>query len=496
MTYRKCLTTALAALLIAIALTSTPQAASQGNIIATLDPVQGLIQRMPYNAVNPSAWETVTRADVVQEGDWIRTDALGLAYLTFFNGIDTEILPNTLVRVARYAEVDADSQEIVVEVSVGAMHHQIVTALDAQSRYEVHTPSAVITVRGTDFWNRNTWQSDTTVPVIEGLLEVAGVDPNGRLSAPTFVNQLQYVTLAPNGQIGPIAPFTGPTDPIIPAYPPQAPLAPATCGNLICDAGENVTNCALDCGSFPNCGNGICDEGAGEGPATCALDCVPDLRINVEPSGAVAVAPQTSTTDSSTGPQASGIPCTILASRGDVEVRVGPGTNRGVRTYLVTNQAIDVVGKYTDNQSILWFKIQPPGYIPAEADRYWVRASDVTPSGDCQQVPDSSASQLVPVQPPPPQNTPAPDATSTPDSPTLPQPISISFYADRYDISYGECAIIYWDVRGIREVYYEGQGVTGQGSHKECPYSTTTYTLTILTVDGHTLYRTVTITVM
>ena len=89
----------------------------------------------------------MTRAGVVQEGDWIRTDALGLAYLTFFNGIDTEILSNTLVRVARYAEVAPDSQDVVIEVSVGAMHHQIVDALDAQSRYEVHTPSAVIPIK-------------------------------------------------------------------------------------------------------------------------------------------------------------------------------------------------------------------------------------------------------------------------------------------------------------------------------------------------------------
>jgi hypothetical protein len=492
MTIRKFMTLSLifAAALVAIALSSTPRAASQGSAIATLDPVQGLVQRLPVDATNPNAWETVTRAGVVMEGDWIRTGPLGMAYLTFFNGVETEILPDTVVRVARYAEIDPDSQDIIIEVSVGAMHHQIEQALDAQANYEVHTPSAVITVRGTDFWNTGTWQNDTTVPVVAGLLEVAGVDPNGQLSAPVFVNQLQYVTLAPNGQIGPVTNLTGPDDPIIPQHPPEAPLAPETCGNLICDAGEDANNCALDCGSFPNCGNGICEVGAGEGPSTCAVDCVPDQRLGVEPSGTGA--PQAAPADTDTGPAPPAEPCTVRTTSASVEIRVGPGTNRGVRDYLPRNQSIDVVGQYTDNSGILWFKIQPPNYNPAEADRYWVRASNVNQSGDCENVPDASASQLVP-QKPPPQNTPLPNATSAPgsDFPTM----SIAFYADRYNINIGECANIFWDVRGIREVYYQGSAVTGQGSRLECPSTTRTYTLTIITVDGRTLYRTVTITV-
>ena len=38
---------------------------------------------------------------------------------------------------------------------------------------------------------------------------------------------------------------------------------------------------------------------------------------------------------------------------------------------------------------------------------------------------------------------------------------SILFMADRYVINYGQCVTIYWSVQGIKEVRYEGQGVTG-----------------------------------
>jgi hypothetical protein len=511
MKIRKCimLSLALAAALAGIVLAGTREVSSQDNRVATLDPQQGLVQVLPVGATAPNAWETVSRARVVEEGDWIRTDAAGLAFLTFFNGIETEILPDTVTRVARYVESEQDTAEIVIEVSVGAMRHELDQAVHSQVRYQVHTPSAAITVRGTTFWNSTTWQSDTTIPVLVGLVEASGVDANGVLGPPVFVGQLQYATIAPNGQVGPLATFSGEQDPIVPQPPPEAPLAPETCGNLICDAGEDLTNCALDCGTFPDCGNGICDPAVGESPVTCALDCVPDLRIEVEPGGSTA--PQTGPADTSTGPstgpdtgpstgpdtgpstgpdtgaqQPSGVPCTVLANRADVGVYVGPGFNRTVRNYLTTSQSVPVVGQYTDSQGNLWYKIQPPGYNPNEADRYWVQASSVTASGDCALVPDASPSQLVPAAPPQP---PAPE-----DTPSVPSEF-IAFYADRYTIQFGECANLYWDVRGIREVYYEGAGVTGQGSRLECPAVTHTYTLRIVTLGGQSVIRKVTIVV-
>jgi WD40 repeat protein len=81
-----------------------------------------------------------------------------------------------------------------------------------------------------------------------------------------------------------------------------------------------------------------------------------------------------------------------------------------------------------------------------------------------------------------------------PTAPTLPAE-SIYFYADRYSITPGECVTVRWDLEGIREVYFEGTGVTGHDSRVVCPGGTTTYTLRIVRLDGSEIFQQVTIVV-
>jgi len=46
----------------------------------------------------------------------------------------------------------------------------------------------------------------------------------------------------------------------------------ATCGNGVCEPGENCSNCSIDCGPCgPTCGNGVCESG--ENPSNCCRDC-------------------------------------------------------------------------------------------------------------------------------------------------------------------------------------------------------------------------------
>jgi hypothetical protein len=79
-------------------------------------------------------------------------------------------------------------------------------------------------------------------------------------------------------------------------------------------------------------------------------------------------------------------------------------------------------------------------------------------------------------------------------APALPAE-TISFYANRYAINPGECVTLTWSVEGIKEVYYQGAGVTGQESRVECPVATTTYTLRIVRVDDSVVTQQITITV-
>jgi hypothetical protein len=473
---------ALTLLVLIVPATMAPAIGQSDKDVAILDPLQGLVQHHAADAP-PDTWETLTRPTFVAEGDSIRTDHLGMAELVFFEGNLVEILPNTQVKIAKFDMADDDSPVITIEQSVGDMRTQIDNVLDADSRYEVDTPSAVITVRGTNFWSLSNFLSESNVHVLDGITEIAGVSPEGLLSQPVFGGINQSVFVPSIGQPG--TPTT--LDPLtLPKYPPSAPLAPATCGNLTCEPGEEQL-CALDCQTFPACGNGVCEQNLLESPVTCARDCVPAMRRATDPTAGVV-------------PTATSIPqpCVVRTIRADVPVRVGPGFNRGARDFLRSNTDIPVIGKFTDPEGNLWWKIQPPGFIPAEADRYWVLSDDVDEFGDCAAVPDSAASQIVAPQPPRPTAGPTP--TRVPGAtagPTLP-PVSIEFYADTYVVYIylsPKCANIYWDVEGIKEVYFEGDGVTGHDSAQVCPRMDTTYELMVVLVDGSVTYRYVTITV-
>jgi hypothetical protein len=445
-------------LLVLLALSATPPVSGQqsNDTGAVLTPKQGLVQ-MRADDVPVYEWQTITDPTLVRETDWVQTDQAGLAEITFFDGNLVEILPNTQIQVAEYRFADENSPIVTIRESVGDVRHKIDRVLDAESKYEVDTPSAVLTVRGTNFFSSVTWQGDSIINLETGTLAVSGVQPDGTVGLPFTLTENQSLPISADGQIG----TPGPYNP--PAYPPPAPLAPATCGNAICDPGETDT-CVLDCLTSATCGDGICEPDALEGPVTCRVDCIP-----VPQSGSPAAA------------------CETWTPHTDAVVRVGPGLDRGTRFYLPANTMIPTTGKYVAADASQWWQIQPPGFDPAEADRYWVMAADVQPFGDCAQVPEVPAPVVIPVQPV--QPVPAPTAVPT----TV--PVSISFYADRYTINprKQECATIYWSVSGIKEVYYQGRGVTGQGSSVECPVETTTYTLTVVLADGSRTSQSLTI---
>ena len=50
-----------------------------------------------------------------------------------------------------------------------------------------------------------------------------------------------------------------------------APLHAATCGNGVCEPGEDPTQCNADCGEHAGCGDGVCQSG--ENAISCAADC-------------------------------------------------------------------------------------------------------------------------------------------------------------------------------------------------------------------------------
>jgi serine/threonine protein kinase len=74
-------------------------------------------------------------------------------------------------------------------------------------------------------------------------------------------------------------------------------------------------------------------------------------------------------------------------------------------------------------------------------------------------------------------------------------PDSILFQPDRFTLKPGECVILTWNVKDVREVYLNGAPVTGQGNRNDCPTATTIYTLHVVRKDGSSVDEQITITV-
>lgn len=219
--------------------------AAQAGSVATLDPVQGMVQH--HAADEPEdAWQTALTAVPVQERDGIRTDQHGLAYLTFFEGVEIEILPSSVVTVSKLDILQVRTGgpfDISLQVLAGDTLSRVEKVSDPASRYEIVTPGASMTVRGTEFWTSVSPAGDTTVRVVQGIVEVSGITPDGQVTRAVSVTAGSQVTISSAGEIGSTQPVAQ-----TPRRPPQTSLAPATCGNGQCEAAEqSAAACPLDC---------------------------------------------------------------------------------------------------------------------------------------------------------------------------------------------------------------------------------------------------------
>ncbi|MBI5033790.1 MAG: fibronectin type III domain-containing protein [Chloroflexi bacterium] len=96
---------------------------------------------------------------------------------------------------------------------------------------------------------------------------------------------------------------------------------------------------------------------------------------------------------------------------------------------------------------------------------------------------------------------------TNPDDPPAPAPLpqpnpnpvngsaTISFTANPTSVQPGQCSTLRWDVDNVREVYFEGAGVAGHADQQQCPSQNTTYTLTVILIDGSVRTSTATVAV-
>lgn len=103
--------------------------------------------------------------------------------------------------------------------------------------------------------------------------------------------------------------------------------------------------------------------------------------------------------------QQPGVPCAVRAERGDVNVRVGPGTFYAIFTIMPPGIDYPVIGQAMGG-GLAWWELDKTQFPGHEAvDRLWVAQSVVVPVGDCSQIPVTEIPQAIPW----PQDEPPPD---------------------------------------------------------------------------------------
>jgi hypothetical protein len=107
-------------------------------------------------------------------GTTVITSADGGALLTFFEGSELQLEPNTTVEITQVSEAENHAIAITLTQLAGDTWSHVTKMIDQYSKYEIHTPSAVALVRGTRFMTHVDASGQTKVETSEGLVSVAG----------------------------------------------------------------------------------------------------------------------------------------------------------------------------------------------------------------------------------------------------------------------------------------------------------------------------------
>ena len=126
------------------------------------------------------------------------------------------------------------------------------------------------------------------------------------------------------------------------------------------------------------------------------------------------------------------------------------------------------------------------------------------PTGTPTSVPTDGPTDVVPVAP---TDTPTPVPTDVVPTDVVPTEVvptdvptdvptlvpQIEWWVDDEGVEAGSCTTIHWRVQNVQAVFFDGNGVAGEGSHKTCPCEEETHTLTVTLMDGSQTSRSVTI---
>ncbi len=113
-------------------------------------------------------------------GDWVRTGLNGRALITYFEGSTTVLEPQSELAIQRLDGAPARTPHLAVYQVAGSTWHKVVRLVAPGPRMDVHTPTAVALVRGTEFLvtllPRPGGSPATLVAVMDGMVDVTAAD--------------------------------------------------------------------------------------------------------------------------------------------------------------------------------------------------------------------------------------------------------------------------------------------------------------------------------
>ena len=134
---------------------------------ATLTAANG---RIYFLRAGSAGWGPAQAGQVLAPGDRVRTESGARAQVTFPDGTKIEIGPN-----GSFTLQESGTKGSTLQLSIGFLRAWVAKRVDQQ--FKVRTPTAVCSVRGTEFTVDVNPQGDTRVEMFSGLLAVA--DQNG-----------------------------------------------------------------------------------------------------------------------------------------------------------------------------------------------------------------------------------------------------------------------------------------------------------------------------
>jgi uncharacterized protein YraI len=212
--------------------------------------------------------------------------------------------------------------------------------------------------------------------------------------------------------------------------------------------------------------------------------------------------PTTTPTPATPTPTVPSIPS--LTTKTDLNVRSGPGIQYDLLGLLPAGVTVEIIGRDETRQwwqirfspaadGIGWVAADPAFSTTANVDNVPVAQAPPTPTGTPTETPiPATATPTITSTPVPPTDTPTPTPTPTATS----QPTNITFDVSPTRIEGGECVNITWNVTGVREVYFEDQGVGGSANMTDCPKETKTYDFRVIRLDGSEYREEITVEVI